>query len=142
MTKIRPHQSVSWMTRYGRVDAVFGTEFNSARGRDRFASEQVTDDDSFATKIAITPTGQTSSFRILFDLNQTIDPRTKITYQRIIPSNSEIFHIIAHGTLQELINILDWRDKKVPRRFLSDRDEAGRPLLSVSSHKATLFYTY
>lgn len=139
---MHPYQSVSWMTRFGRVDAVFGTDSNTARLSDRIASEQDTNDDSFATKIAITPIRQTSSFRILFDLNRTLDPRPKITYQRVIPNDSEIFHIIAHGTLQELVNILDWRDKTVPRRFLSDRDEAGRPLLSVSSHKASLFNTY
>jgi hypothetical protein len=132
------------MTRCGRVEAVFGTELNAAAVSNRRAGKHDADDGSFAGRIAITPTGHTSSFRVLFDLNTAIDPRAKITYQRIIPNDSEIFHIIAESTLEDLLNILEGKDKTVPKRWLSDRDEAkrdeaGRPLLSVSHHKAAQF---
>jgi hypothetical protein len=64
-------------------------------------------------------------------LNPTLDPRPKIIYQAIIPNDSEIFRVVAHGSLRELFDILEGRDERITGRSLSDRDEAGRPLLSV-----------
>ncbi|KUJ18790.1 uncharacterized protein LY89DRAFT_717327 [Mollisia scopiformis] len=113
-------------TPYGRVTAVFWQ--NKSSLQDDSVKENQSTQSSIAAQIAIHPNGETSSpFRIVLDLDTRLNPLARITYQAMIPNNSEIFTIIEHGELKDLTRALESR-----MASLSDRDENGRSLLNYA----------
>lgn len=119
------------MTHYGRVEAYFSTISDGTSIIDEVTYETI--DGAFVAKVAITPgVGRPYPYRVVFDINPTLDPATKITYQAIIPSDSEVFKIVASGQVKKLIEALE-----LGTTSLTDRDEEGRSLLNVSCHEAS-----
>ena len=83
---------------------------------------------SIGAQIAIHSTGSVvPPYRIVLDLDSTLNPSAKITYQAIRPNNSEIFSIMQYGTLEDLMKALESKTAS-----LTDRDEEGCSLLNVS----------
>ncbi len=121
------------MTPYGRVEVSFWTTSN--RSHPNIGDEDTIDstDEAFAARMAIVPSRNLpSSFRIVFDFTPRLSPSATITYQAMIPNDSEVFRIVRSGQVKELIKALD---KGTAR--LTDRDEEGRSLLNVSCHEAS-----
>jgi hypothetical protein len=84
-----------------------------------------------AARVVIVPSSiETSPFRVVFDLTPHLDPSTAITYQAMIPNDSEVFKIASFGEVKELIQLLERSTAS-----LTDRDEEGRSLLNVSCYK-------
>lgn len=71
-----------------------------------------------------------SPFCVRIDFAPRLDPAATITYQAMIPCYSEIFVIVSCGTVTELIELLE-----TSTASLTDHDEEGRSLLSVSFRK-------
>jgi hypothetical protein len=121
---IRQHGT--WRTSYGRILVVFEqtkhlSEHNSVH--EDFATQG-----AFAAQIVIHPNSScVSPKRIVLDLKLHLNPSAKITYQETIPNTSEVFSIIEHGQLDDLLRALEDRTAR-----LTDRDEEGRSLLNVS----------
>jgi hypothetical protein len=91
-------------------------------------------DEAFAAKVTIVPNSyRIRSLRVIFDFPPILNPIPKITYQAMIPNDSEVFQIIASGQVEKLIEALD-----VGSISLTDRDEEGRSLLNVSCPGASL----
>lgn len=63
-------------------------------------------------------------------MDPRLDPFASITCQAKIPNNSEVFKIVKHGKLEDLLKAFE---NKTAR--LTDRDEEGRSLLNVSHIK-------
>lgn len=129
----RSHRHAAWMTPYGRVEASFWTTPN--RSYPRISDEDTIEptDEAFATRLAIIPgrnLNRASSFRMVFDFTLHLNPSATITYQAMIPNNSEVFQIAQYGQVQELISALAQGTAR-----LTDRDEEGRSLLNVSCNK-------
>lgn len=62
---------------------------------------------SLAAQIAIHPSSKCArSFRIIFDLDPRFNPSARITYLATIPSDSEVFCIVAFGELEDLSRTL------------------------------------
>jgi hypothetical protein len=116
----------SWSTQYGRVDAFFWTTSSSTSVIDEDIRETL--NEVFAAKVTIVPNlCRTRSLRIIFDFPPILDPIPKITYQAMIPNDSDVFRIVASGQVEKLIAALD-----LGSTSLTDRDEEGRSLLNVS----------
>lgn len=91
--------------------------------------EDISEQNSIAARIAIHPKGSVvSSFRVVFDFDPRLNPSATVTYQAMIPNDSEIFKIIESGEVEELLEALDNKTAS-----LTDRDEEGRSLLNVGS---------
>jgi hypothetical protein len=81
-----------------------------------------------ASRIIIVPNGAgMSPLRVVVDLAPRLDPTTTITYQAMIPNDSVVFKIARSGKVTDLIGLFE-----KGTAFLTDRDEQGRSLLSVS----------
>jgi hypothetical protein len=80
-----------------------------------------------AARLAFVPkiVGQ-SLFRVVFGVNPYLDPSATITYQAMIPDDSEVFEIAGFGKVEDLIKLLRNGDAS-----LTDRDEEGRSILNV-----------
>ena len=121
----------SWSTHYGRVDALFWTTSSSTSVINEDTRETL--DEVFAAKVVIVPNvRRIRSLRVIFDFPPILDPIPKITYQAMIPNDSEVFKIVASGQVERLIEALD-----LGSTSLTDRDEEGRSLLNVSCHGAS-----
>ena len=84
-----------------------------------------------AARLAIVPNSiGTSPFRVVLDFTPHLDPSATITYQAMIPNDSEVFEIAGSGEVKELIGLLE---KGIAS--LTDRDEEGRSLLNVSCYR-------
>jgi hypothetical protein len=68
-----------------------------------------------------------SPLRVVVDLAPRFDPTATITYQAMIPNDSVVFRIAHSGRVTDLIELFE-----KGTAFLTDRDEQGRSLLSVS----------
>jgi hypothetical protein len=68
-----------------------------------------------------------SPLRVVVDLAPRLDPTATITYQAMIPNDSAVFKIARSGKIKDLIELFE-----KGTAFLTDRDERGRSLLSVS----------
>jgi hypothetical protein len=121
------------MTPHGRVDTSFWTVSDNFRVSGADKNTSAITDRSFGARVAIVPDySKSSPFRVVFDFTPYLDPKPKITYQAMIPNYSEIFRLIKSGQLEEFIKALDQGTAS-----LTDRDEQGRTLLSVSYYKAS-----
>jgi hypothetical protein len=81
-----------------------------------------------AARLIIVPNSAgTSPFRMVVDLAPRLDPTATITYQAMIPNNSAVFRFARFGKVTDLIKLFEKGSA-----FLTDRDEQGRSLLSVS----------
>jgi hypothetical protein len=121
------------MTPYGRVEVSFWTTSN--RSHPNISDEDTIESthEAFAARLAIVPSRNiASSFRVVFDFTPHLNPSATITYQAMIPNDSEVFRIIRSGQVKELVKALS---KGTAR--LTDRDEEGRSLLNVSYHEAS-----
>jgi hypothetical protein len=67
---------------------------------------------------------------MIFDFTLHLDPSATITYQAMIPNDSEVFKIAGWGEVKELIELL-----VKGTASLTDRDEEGRSLLNVSCYR-------
>lgn len=115
----------TWRTPYGRVLANFWRTHTSSERKS--VEEGPSSQSSITTRIAIHPNGNCVPLRIVLDLDPRLNPSARITYQATIPNNSEIFSIIEHGELEDLVKALENKTAS-----LTDRDEEGRSLLNVS----------
>lgn len=126
----RSHRHASWMTPYGRVDASFWTISNSSHASITDGDAFETMDEAFAARVVIIPSdSKISLFRVVFDFTPHLDPTPKISYQAMIPNDSEVFEIVISGQVEKLIGALEKGTTS-----LTDRDEQGRSLLNVSCH--------
>jgi hypothetical protein len=122
------------MTPHGRVDTSFWTVSDIFRISDAEENTSGTTDREFRARVAIVPScSKTSRFRVVFDFTPHFDPKPKITYQAMIPNDSEIFNLIEFGNVEEFINALEQGTAS-----LTDRDEQGRSLLSVSYQEISI----
>lgn len=86
------------------------------------------DSEIAATRLIIVPNGAgMSPLRVVVDLAPRLNPTATITYQAMIPNNSAVFKIARSGKVTDLIELFE-----KGTAFLTDRDEQGRSLLSVS----------
>ena len=116
----------TWRTTYGRVLATFCQIQTSSEHRS--VDEELPPQSSIVSKIAIHTTGNgLRPVRIVLDLDPRLDPSAMITYQAMIPNDSEIFNIMKFGELEDLLEALEAKTAS-----LTDRDEEGRSLLNVS----------
>jgi hypothetical protein len=121
------NRHAAWITPYGRVQASFWaissqSNLMSLEDATRTANKTV------AARLAIIPNNiRTSPFRVVFDFTPHVDPSATITYQAIIPNDSEVFKIASSGGVKELIEIIE-----KGLASLTDHDEEGRSLLNVS----------
>ncbi|KAL9618251.1 MAG: hypothetical protein Q9160_007021 [Pyrenula sp. 1 TL-2023] len=67
--------------------------------------------------------------RVIYDLTSHPGSSAQVTYQAMIPNDSEIFRIVSNNQVGELSQALEKRTVR-----LADRDEDGRSLLSVRRH--------
>jgi hypothetical protein len=118
----------SWLTPYGRVNAILSTT-----PTDSFfdIEEASIPKDITAAKVIITPTTTRIPFCIEFDMKLQAYPDNplnsiKITYHAICPDDSDIFRIASYGSVEELRYILTDETAR-----LTDRDTEGRSLLAV-----------
>jgi len=124
------NRHAAWITPFGRVQASFwavSNDLNLKTRRDatRAAKRTVT------ARLAIVPSSiGISPFRVIFDFTPHLDPSATITYQAIIPNDSEVFKIAGSGEVKELIELL-----VKGTASLTDRDEEGRSLLNVSCYR-------
>ncbi len=118
------HRYGTWQNRHGKVLAEFTSVQASEHGIVGKGCLQ-----SFVTaKIAIqSNVGALGAFRIALDLNPRLSPSATITYQAILPNDSEIFKIVRSGKPKDLLKALEAKTAS-----LTDRDEEGRSLLNVS----------
>ena len=124
---IRQHGT--WRTSYGRILVVL-----EQTKRHNSVQEDFSTQGAFAAQIVIHPNSScVPAKRIVLDLKLHLNPSAKITYQETIPNTSEVFSIIEHGQLDDLMRALEDRTAR-----LTDRDEEGRSLLNVS-HVALQF---
>jgi hypothetical protein len=130
----RSQRHASWMTPHGRVDTSFWTVSDTSRISDAEENTSTATDREFGAKVAIVPSySRTSRFRVVFDITPHLGPKPKITYQAMIPNDSEIFNLIKFGKVEEFIEALERGTAS-----LTDRDEQGRSLLHVSYREASL----
>jgi hypothetical protein len=123
---------IAWKTPCGMVDALFLIDSNGSDSEFLDEDTAETRDKVVAARVAIAPTGiRRTAFRAVFDFIPH-DPLAKITYQRTLPKNSEIFGIAIAGQVAKLIEALNMRTA-----CLTDRDEEGRSLLNLSCQEAS-----
>lgn len=124
------NRHAAWMTPYGRVQASFwgvSDDLNLSTREDAIG----TVDKTIAARLAIVPPSiETPSFRVVFDFNPYLDPPATITYQAMIPNDSEVFKIASVGEVRDLLKLLEGGTAS-----LTDRDEEGRSLLNMSWYK-------
>jgi hypothetical protein len=65
-------------------------------------------------------------FRVVFDFNPYLHPSATVTYQAMIPNDSEVFKIAGSGTVEDITELL-----KNGNASLTDHDEEGRSILHV-----------
>jgi hypothetical protein len=124
----------SWMTPHGRVETSFWTVSDISHISDSEEDTSATTNRGFGARVAIVPSySKASPFRVVFDFTPHLDPKSKITYQAMIPNDSEIFSLIESGQVEEFINALEQGTAS-----LTDHDEEGRSLLLVRYHQASL----
>ena len=117
-----------WINPYWKIEAFILDVTDSSNDDPDTGNNRETSEKGFMANIKIVPRDfGASSFRIICDLNPRLNPSTQITYQAILPDDSEIFNIIASGQLQKLLASLENGTAS-----LTDRDEEGRSLLHVS----------
>lgn len=118
----------SWLTPYGRVNAIFSsTPKASVLGVEEASRPK----DIIAAKFVLIPAVTSIPFCIEFCMNleaHVNNPSNsiKVNYHAIRPDDSEIFRIASYGSVQELRDMLT---NKTAR--LTDRDTDGRSLLGV-----------
>jgi hypothetical protein len=91
-----------------------------------FANESIGTGRVDSARIAIVPR-ETTPFRIVVDFTPHLNSPTRITYQRIVRNDSEVFRIVESGQVSALKQAIENGTAS-----LGDRDEQGRPLLYVS----------
>ena len=124
------NRHAAWITPHGRVQASFWTVSNDSNAKTRGDATR-TADKTVAARLAIAPNSiGTSPFRVVFDFAPHLDPSATITYQAMIPNDSEVFRIAGSGEVKELIELL-----KKGTASITDRDEEGRSLLNVSCYR-------
>lgn len=128
--------STSWLTPYGRIDALFWTTQSASQISDADDDVDNKTDDLVAVKIVIIPAKTTSASRIEFNLTlqEAYSYRflvaTKVSYQAMVPDDAKIFSIAMHSQVEDLENIL-----RNGTARLTDRDTKGRSLLAVGHAK-------
>ncbi|KAH6671097.1 ankyrin repeat-containing domain protein [Halenospora varia] len=117
----------AWITPYGRVQVSFWAVSNDSNLKTRGDATK-TDNKTVAARLAIVPSDiGTSPFRVVFDFTPHLDPSATITYQAMIPNDSEVFKIAGSGGVKELIELLE---KGIAS--LTDCDEEGCSLLNYA----------
>jgi hypothetical protein len=117
----------TWYTQYGRLDLLFWTtgpepaNENETGKTNRLASTSCARIDLFTKSIT------KSSMVINLDFNQANSIPFELTYQAMVPNDSEIWNIIEDGDVEALKKALVMQTAS-----LTDRDENGRSYLSVS----------
>ena len=116
------HRPAAWTTPFGRVEVsiIAGDTTESM-------------DTVLAARVAVVPhRTTTSSFRVVFDFTPHLDPAAKITYQAMIPNDSEVFNVVRKGEVELLKEVLRQGTAR-----LTDRDEEGRSLLNVGCYRTS-----
>lgn len=122
------HRHAAWVTPYGQVEVSFWQTVNGSLPI--ITNEPTTKslDKAWAAKVVLVPRRKrASAFRVVFDFTPRLDPLAKVTYQAIVPNDSEVFRLVRENRVKELIEAL-----KKGTAHLTDRNEKGRSLLSVS----------
>jgi len=121
---IRQHGT--WRTSYGRI--LVSLEQAKHLSEHTSVHEDFSRQGAHTARVVIHPNSScVPPYRIVLDLNLSLNPSAKITYQETIPNASEVFSIIEQGQLDDLLRALEDRTAR-----LTDRDEEGRSLLNVS----------
>jgi hypothetical protein len=125
-SQLSNHRYGWWRTPYGMMTAYFWTYQPSSK--DSLTEIGRSRKETIIAKIAICPKNVSGrAFRIVLDLSPFLNPPAQITYQTVRPNSSEIFSILKHGDLGNLMAALNNKTAS-----LADRDEQGRSLLNVS----------
>ena len=120
----------SWILQHGRFDAIFRTMLLPD------AEDQDTEiaNEAFAAKLLITPTSASASnIQVIVDIasrayqNRTVCFTPMLTFRAMIPSDSEVFHVVKGGSVTKLKKLLS-----SGAASLGDCDSMGRSLLNVS----------
>lgn len=90
--------------------------------------------EAFTAKLLLTPTSASvSSFQVIIDIasrayqNRTVCFTPTLTFRAMIPSQSEVFHVVEGGSVKKLKKLLSSGVAS-----LGDCDSMGRSLLNVS----------
>ncbi|CZR63154.1 uncharacterized protein PAC_13051 [Phialocephala subalpina] len=122
------HRHAAWMTPYGRVETAFWT-ISSHSGGIFFPEATITTRHrGFAARVALIPADPTAhSFRVVFDFTSHFNISANISYQAMIPNDSEVFKIVSSGQIKRLIEAVEQGTAS-----LTDRDQEGRSLLNYA----------
>jgi len=96
--------------------------------RDRKNKNQITTD--LARITLFTKSRTKSTFCVNLDFNPLQGFPMKLTYQAMVPNDSEVFEIVDSGDVEALQKALAAKTTS-----LTDRDEDGRSLLSVRMYQ-------
>lgn len=118
----------SWLTPYGRVNAILSSTPAASSLLDSKASIP---EDITAAKLVVTPLTTTTPFCIQFEMKWQAYPNSclnsiDITYCAMRPNDSEVFLVASFGSVEDLRQLLTNESAR-----LSDRDTEGRSLLAV-----------
>jgi hypothetical protein len=115
--------SAAQRTRYGFVEFTFWIypKYSDLN----FANESIGANRLDLATIAIVPSG-TAPFRITVALTPHPNLPARITCQRMVPNDSNVFRIVESGDAEALTRAI-----REGTASLEDRDEQGRPLLYV-----------
>lgn len=116
----------AWVTPYGRVQSSFWAVSKDPDPKTRGDATR-TANETVAARLAIIPSSvMASPLRVVFDFIPRLYPSATITYQAIIPNDSEVFKVVAFGEVKRLLELLEDHAAS-----LTDHDEDGRSLLNV-----------
>lgn len=124
------HRYAAWTRPNGRVEVSFWTTLSGSHLEPTDVENTTSTRGSFNAKVIVIPKPLTASRAlVMFDFTPHLDLSAKITYSAMIPNGSEIFRIVGGDQVEELAHALQEGTAR-----LTDRDEDGRSLLSVSCH--------
>ncbi|KAE9380968.1 hypothetical protein N431DRAFT_137126 [Stipitochalara longipes BDJ] len=117
----------AWQTQHGRMELSFWSartdvDENKAEKTKYFTSTDL------ARITLFTRSRMKRTVCVNLDFNPRWDLPMKLTYQAMVPNDSEVFKIVEAGDVEALERVLDMKTAS-----LTDRDEDGRSLLSMRS---------
>jgi len=123
----RSHRHISSQFPCGRLDISFWDVIEKSRFKVVEEDGESTTTDIAATLSIIPNDTKKSASSLTFSFTPHINPLVKISYQAMKPNDSEVFKIVKFGDVETLIRAIESGSAS-----LTDQDEKGRSLLSVS----------
>jgi len=123
----RSHRHISSQFPCGRLDISFWDVIEKSRFKVVEEDGESTTTDIAATLSIIPNDTKKSASSLTFSFTLHINPLVKISYQAMKPNDSEVFKIVKFGDVETLIRAIESGSAS-----LTDQDEKGRSLLSVS----------